>query len=228
MAKGDLFSAHFVGGQRWSEMIRSLTKDLPKATDDALVAGSKKANQVSQSGFKYRRKGTTPPRPGRTSTQGKMTKHVKWKVNGSNVELDVNTLNKRAPHWIIQEIGTGQRATMTRAGQRHAQGRMSKADQAKYVRTVKSQRGRKISATLAFGTAPGGTFVPAGAGSGQQLYRRRDLTGLSPFRVRRITIQKEIVGQHFVRDGGREGFRVYRQTVLAAARRTFAAQKRRG
>jgi hypothetical protein len=171
--------------------LRTALRSLRDAEALALKAGAAKADEVSRSGFRYRRP-SAPPRAGRSSTQGKMTEHVDWKVERGAVRLDVKKLDRAA----------------------------------QYVRTVKSQKGRKISASLAFGTSPGGQFVPAGAGRGQQLYRRRDLTG-SPFRPRRITIRNEIHGQHFVRDGARAGYREYRRTMLGAARRTFAGQKSR-
>jgi hypothetical protein len=205
--------------------LRTALRSLRDAEALALKAGAAKADEVSRSGFRYRRP-SAPPRAGRSSTQGKMTEHVDWKVERGAVRLDVKKLDRAAPHWIIQEIGTGQRATITNMGEQLGQGRPTRAAAAQYVRTVKSQKGRKISASLAFGTSPGGQFVPAGAGRGQQLYRRRDLTG-SPFRPRRITIRNEIHGQHFVRDGARAGYREYRRTMLGAARRTFAGQKSR-
>lgn len=220
------FTLRIVGNGRLNATLPEKLKELERANQEALRKGRATAQRVSRSGFTYRRP-SAPPRPGRSSSQGKMTKFVDWNIKGDSVALDVKKLDQRVPHWIIQEIGTGQRATITPHGVKLGQGQPTKAQKAQYVRTVKSQKGRKISASLAFGTSPSGQFVPPGSGAGQQLYRRRDLTGGSPFRPRRITIRNEIVGQHFVRDGARAGYREYRQTLLAAARRTFAGQKSR-
>lgn len=205
--------------------LRERVHQLERVNKTALAQGANTAEKASRKSFKYLRPANAAPRAGRSSTGGKLMTLVDWKPVGGKVKLDTQTLDRRAPHWIIQEIGTGEKAVMRRGGTTNAQGRPLRG--ASYVRTVKSQKGRKISASLAFGTGPSGQFTPAGGGRGQQLYRRRDLTGGTTFRARRMTIQKEIVGQHFVRDGAQEGFREYRTTMLAAARRAFAGQKRR-
>lgn len=222
MAKQIVFRDSGALGPRMRERL----EQLKRMEQQASKAAAKRATEVSRGGFTYKRPPNAPKRPGRSSTGGQLMKKVRWDARPSGgVQLNYQELNRIAPHWIIQEIGTGERATIKRAGQKNPRGRPKKGSQ--YVRTVKSQKGRRISASLAFGTGPGGQYVPAGMGAGQQLYRRRDLTGASPFRPRRITIQREIVGQHFARDGAQEGFREYRETLIAAARRAFAGQRRR-
>lgn len=161
---------------------------------------------------------------------------LKWRpvrVGGSSIGVGLNLaeLNTSVKHWIIQEIGTGDRAVVRVAGRANPVGRPS-AD-ASYIRTVKAQTGRRISSALVWGTGPGGEFVRAGAGENQQLYLRKMLkvpkgVGGAAYSSRMpgrsqpgIIIRKEIEPRHFVQKGGIEGFRVYRTSVLAAARREF-------
>ena len=88
----------------------------------------------------------------------------------------------------------------------------------------RSSTGRLIPASLAFGTAEGGNFTPAGAARGQQLYLRSRLKNAPALR-HPLVITREIEGQHFVQKGGEAGFRQYRTSVLAAARQAFAGQR---
>jgi hypothetical protein len=133
-----------------------------------------------------------------------------------------------APHWIIQEIGTGKRATIQRHDTPNPVGRPRKG--ASHVRTVKSQRGRRISAGLVF--ASGGNYSAPGARTGENLHWASRVQGV-PMRTRQnprgqnaaIRISKEIQGQHFVKKGGQAGFREYRGSVLAAARQAFRKAK---
>lgn len=165
-----------------------------------------------------------PPRRGRNHES--IERVLRWGLVGrgntdAGVGLNFTELNKRSEHWIIQEIGTGQRATIKVADKPNPRGRPTAG--ATYVRTVKSQVGRRISSGLVFATGPAGNYSKPGSASGQQLYLRRQIKNV-PFASRRdrsqpgIIIGREIPGQHFVQAGGREGFRHYRQSVLAAAR----------
>lgn len=199
--------------------------------ESARQAGAAAANRASRNSL-VRTRPIAPPRPGRNHES--IERVLNWRpitVNGkqgSAVGVNQSELNSRAPHWIIQEIGTGQRAVARVAGRRRATGRPTKGDSA--IRTVKSQKGRRISSGLVFADGPGGQFSPPGSASGQQLYLRKQIQGV-PFATRRdrsqagIIIRREIEGQHFVRDGAREGFRVYRRSVLAAARSQFRKPK---
>lgn len=174
------------------------------------------ATIASRRSFIYKRV-VTPARAGRSGTGGRMMSYVVWKpAVGGRVALDEETLRRSAPHWIIQEIGTGERAIAHRAGVANPQGRPRKG--ADYVRTVKSQKGRWIKSGIVFSS--NGRYSPAGSATGEQTALASQVTG-APWRAPRIRIEKEIEGQHFVRDGGREGFRHYRLSVLAAARRAF-------
>jgi hypothetical protein len=183
-------------------------------------AAATMATRTSRSSFK-RTRPIAPPRPGRHG-QGKMINSVVWapRADGT-VGLRQQELNKAAPHWIIQEIGTGERAVTRVANSPRPQGRPAKG--ASYVRTVPSQRGRRISSGLVFASR-NGVFTPPGAARGQQLYLRRQVQGVPATRTKSqasIVINREIKGQHFVKKGGESGFREYRESVLAAARQQF-------
>lgn len=171
-----------------------------------------KATTVSRSSFKRKRE-IAPPRPGR-SGQGRMTESIVWGrvKDQSSIALRIADLDKAAPHWIIQEIGTGQRANIFRAEENGPQvGR---------VATVPAQRGRVIPSGLAW--ASQGRYVPPNrAGGTDNLFPRIGAAHASGT----MTIKREIEGQHFIKKGAEEGFREYRTSVLAAARREL--RKRR-
>lgn len=184
------------------------------------------AQKTSRAKFRYIRPSDAAPRAGRMKSSGKMKTRLRWKGTPGLVAFDSAGMDRQTPHWIIHEIGTGERATMKRGGVKNPRGRARKGSQ--YVRTVKSQRGRLISRGLAFGTGPSGQYSPPGSARGQGLYRMNDLTGWSPSKKRRaLVIKREIEGQHFVQDGAKAGFREYRSSMRAAARRAFAGQKYR-
>lgn len=217
MPKGDILGANMRG--RIDRFI--------KAEEKALATAAKTAQDTSRRDFSYRRPANAVRRLGRSSTGGKFTRHVRWRPTGSGlVEFDHKGISKTAPHWIILEIGTGQRAAMRSAGVKLPRGRP--AGYANYIKTVKSQVGRPISAGLAWGTGPSGQYTAPGAASGQQLHVRRQLRGRPRYRnFKRMVISKEIKGQHFVKQGGVAGWREYRTSARAAARRAFGGQKYR-
>lgn len=163
---------------------------------------------------------------GRETTGGKLASFIEWKSGrrsgASVVRVDVNKLDAAAPHWIIQEIGTGKRATIRRGGMG------AKAAQpgtgSTTVRTVKKQRGRRIGrGGLVF--ASGGNYSPPGVRRDEQIYLASQVQGVPP-RTAGIRIRREIKGQHFVKKGGQEGFRQYRRSTLAAARSAFRKRPR--
>ncbi len=208
--------------------IRRAMKVLAEGEQRARKDAAQIATQTSRSNFRYLRPANAPKRPGRPSTGGKFADALKWEAKPGPtgmVEFDLAHIDKRVRYWIILEIGTGQSATMRRADKPNPRGRPSAG--ATYVRTVKSQVGRRISPNLAFGTGPRGTYTPFGAATGQQLYLRRQLkkAPVGPRRAQNgVYISREVIGQHFVQKGGREGFRAYRTSVRAAARRAFAGR----
>lgn len=157
---------------------------------------------------------------------------IRWHATpDGGVALAVRELTAKFPPWLVQEIGTGQRAIQKVAGRPNPQGRPTKG--AAYVKTVRSQRGRRISPGLVFATS-GGEYSPPNYVNrhNQQLYLRSQVKN-APVRfnpkTRRsaagITISREIKGQHFIQKGGEEGFREYRQSVLAAARSQLRKRK---
>jgi len=207
----------------FSSKMTDRTKRLIDAENSDRRAAAKTATKTSAATFKAKRPVNSPKRPGRRFADGKLARHVKWSASpsGSMVELNVKTLDRQAPHWIIQEIGTNQRATLKMGGSKNPQGRSKSGSS--YVKTIRSQKGRRISAGLAFGSRPSGKYTPPTRKiSNQQLYPRKNLKGGGPFRP--IFIRKEIEGQHFVRDGAKTGFQEYRTSVRAAARAAFAGQ----
>ena len=158
---------------------------------------------------------------GRESTGGRLGSHVKWGAapNQNRVGLALSYLDKTAPHWIIQEIGTGSRAVVRAGGMPRPTGRPGKG--ATYVRSVKSQVGRRING-LVFAT--NGQYSPPGSRRDEQLHLASQVTGVPVRRGRRapaIRIGREIPGQHFVKKGGTKGFREYETSLLAAAREAF-------
>lgn len=183
----------------------------------SLAAAARIATQRTRSNFQYRRDAIAV-RPGRSSTGGKMRTHLKWAVRNGMVEFDVDHADRMVRHWIIQELGTNSRATIRRANDLNPIGRPRKGST--YVRTVKSQKGRPINVGLVF--ASGGRYSPPGTRRDEQLQWASQVTGV-PSRRRRakMVIKKEIQGQHFVQKGGTTAFRVYEQSVLAAARQAF-------
>lgn len=191
----------------------------------AQVSSARTATTVTQRSAK-RLRPLAPPRNGR-SGRGQMAKSAKWRpTKTGRVQFNYLGMNQDHPHWIIQEIGTGQRATVRSGGESRGRGRPRK--DATYVRTVKSQKGRPISGGLVW--ARGGKYIPpiTGRVGNDQLMLRSQVTGVPFVRNRqlpKIVIRREIQGQHFVRQGGQAGFREYRGSVLAAARQQL---KRRG
>lgn len=169
-------------------------------------------------------------RPGRPA--GNLSKTLRWRpaANASMVGFDLTAADAQSLYWVIQEIGTDERAVIFRANRPNPVGRPKK--EAVYVKTVKSQVGRRISRGLAFGTAPGGKFQLPGAARGQQIYPKETLSGgwaANPLnQSARIVIRNEIRGKQMVKRGGEEGFQQYEQMVLAAAQQAFSGHPKRG
>lgn len=187
------------------------------ADQAARRAAAKTATAVSRDTWNSRpnKRPVVQQRAGRESTGGQMASYVNWVPAQGGVRLDMQELDAKAPHWIIQEIGTGSRATIKQGGQANPVGRPGKG--ATHVRTVRSQRGRIIRGLV---WAESGHYVPPGAGVGQNLYLASQVTGV-PARRPNIRISREIQGQHFIKKGGEAGFRQYQSSVLAAARQAF-------
>ena len=183
------------------------------------------ATATTRAAWHYKRPASAPARPGRNHAGGHFVQELTWRVRNDEVEFDLITADRNARYWDIQEIGTGRGAVLRRGGSQNPQGRPQKG--ANYVRTIKSQVGRRIATSLVFATGPGGQYSRPGSRHGEQLFLRR-LTKNAPIgpgtAARAMYITREIQGQHFVRTGGQAGFQEYRTSVLAAARRAFVGQ----
>jgi len=198
-------------------------KALLDAEQRAKQMAARAATTSTRANFRYRRE-AIEPRRGRSSTGGRMKQHLEWTVRNDRVEFDIDKADTMVRHWIIHEIGTGQRATIRKAAEANPLGRPKKG--ATYIRTVKSQRGRRISGGLVFAT--GGRYSQPGARRDEQLHWASKVLGVPHWgrapgarQAASIRIRREIEGQGFVKKGGEHGFREYEQSVLAAARQAF-------
>ena len=203
-------------GNSIAQRVNAMRKAERRAAQDA----ARTATSVSRSSFHYLRPPAGAQRPGRESTGGQFPEYLKWGVDSAGmVSLVLNELDAKAPHWIILEIGTGKRAQMRWGGDSDGSG--GTLGPRATLRTVKSQRGRRINPAFVFADGPGGHYSPPGAERGQQLFARQRVIG-APRRRLGIVIKNEIEGQHFVKKGAEAGFREYRRSVLAAARQAFS------
>jgi len=209
-----------LGGKPGYGLDRRLSQFIAEV-NGARYRAARVATDVSRANVR-RSRPLAPPRAGRYHG---LKDAIRWRPIGAEpsagVGLALQELNQKFPPWLVQEIGTGQRAVQHVGGSPNPVGRPTKG--AAYVKTVKSQIGRRISPGLVF--AAGGRYVPPGSGRNQQLFLRSQVKG-APVRFDRATrrsqpairISKEIRGQHFIKKGGQAGFREYRESVLAAAR----------
>jgi hypothetical protein len=209
-------------------VINDAIKKVEKAELAARRSAARRATEVTRLHAGRTRPQDAGPRPGRPA--GNLNKRLRWRpMNVSMVGFDLAAADTQSRYWIIQEIGTNQRATIFSANESNPVGR-PKAN-ATYIKSVPSQIGRRIPRGLAFGTAPGGKFQLPGAARHQQIYPIETLTDVPPWgigRVPRIRIRREIEGKHMVKYGAIEGFRQYEQQVLAAAQQAFSGHPKTG
>lgn len=196
---------------------------------DSLSGAQARAAEVATEAARKQVKHVRPltePRPGRNFKP--IESVIRWRpvksLNG-DPGLNQQELNTEAGHWLVQNIGTGRSAVVHVAGRPNPTGRPAKG--ATYIRSIPSQKGRRIRAGLVFATGPGGTFVPPDRGQfrNQQLQLRKNVEGGPWSRTRSqagIVIGREIEPQRFVQAGTKAGFREYRESVLAAARSEFS------
>lgn len=202
-------------GPGTARSIQERVRQFQDAEKKAARSAAATATTTSRNSFKYLRP-PGPQRPGRESTGGRFPDYLQWDVDArGQVALDLDELETKAPHWIILELGTGESAQMRVGGDETS---VEGAGARSRIRTVRSQRGRRIHPAFVF--AQGGIYSPPGAARNQQLVARQLVTG-APARRRAIVIKREINGQHFVKKGAQTGFRQYRQSVLTAAREAF-------
>lgn len=200
---------------------------LADAEAAARTTAAQTATNATRKAFTYHRAVDVPARKGRDHPPGAMLAGLRWTTSSAGgVDFDIAEADRVAPYWIIQEIGTGQKATIKRGGDPNPRGRAPAGNT--YIRTVRSAIGRRIPANLVWATGAGGHYEPPGAGQGQQLYLRATVRGAPIWEGRAkdlMYITREVEGQHFVQKGGRVGFTEYRNSVLGAARKIFAGYK---
>lgn len=191
---------------------------LRKGMTDAQNAAARAAQQRSMSTQK-RLRPKVGPRAGRDYRS--IRSSIEWRpTTGTGVALNVSKLDHEAPHWIIHEIGTGNSANVRTGGTALAKGRPRNTGPNR--RTVSSQVGRRISRRLVWADQ-GGNFAQYTPGK-HQLALASQVSGV-PFHRRSMVIKREIKPQHFIREGAKEGFRVYRRSVLSAARQSLTKKR---
>jgi len=195
-------------------------KQFVDAEQRARTMAARAATTSTRANVTYRRD-IIPPRPGRSSTGGRMKQALQWEPKNGMVEFDMAKADREAPHWIIQNVGTGRSATLKKANVSNPTGRPKKG--ATYKRRIPSQVGRPIAPGLVFAT--GGRYSQPGSRRNEQLHLISSVSGAPTVPVR-MRIQKEIPPQRFVQRGGEHGFREYKQGVLAAARQAFKKSNR--
>ena len=152
-----------------------IDKRMKKLIDAERVARNSAAavaTQVTRTGFHYVRP-VVAPRPGRASTGSHFSK-LTWRSTPDGVVFDTGQADAESKHWIIQEIGTGQRAVMRVGGLSNPRGRPAKG--ATHIRTVRSQKGRRLPGGLVF--ASNGQYSPVGSAEREQIFRASQVTGV--------------------------------------------------
>lgn len=208
---------------------------LDQANTQALQRAAAEANRISKNKARALRP-PTAPRRGRTSPPGALAANIDWSVKDGQVVLDRQKLDTKVKWWVVQEIGTNSKAVVRRGGEQAPKGRPSKASvNAPGGRnvSVRSQKGRRIPGNLAFGTGPRGQWTPPTAGrQDQQLHLMSQLKGVplgalksKSTAIQDLRISREIKPKGFIRQGAREGFRDYRNDVVAAARASLGKRK---
>lgn len=213
-------------GKTFGSAFTKRIKDFEQAVLKASEVAAATANKVTAEHTRNIRP-PVPQRPGRRTTQGNMARYLMWKPDGNlGVEFNMALANQRVPYWIIQEVGTGETATLKRYNAPNPRGRQA-AGTSQIV--IPSQIGRVLPSFLAFGTGSGGTYTAFGAATGQGLFLRKKLKGAPVFaakgRGELVRITKEIEGKHFIAKGSTEGFRQYRKAVLAAGKASLYKPK---
>lgn len=207
-------------------------KRLQEKHDEELARAADSATEVSRRTFASKRSGRpfAAPRRGRRTTRGRFESHIAWlDLPGpwSFVIFDEDELEDAAPYYLINEVGTGSRATRYR----HKPDGTLVAEPIGFA----SQKGRYIKPGLVW--ADGGNAVrPSRARYGQdQLHpaarvsvaktsrgtTRRKRAAVNPLRTPRVRISKEIEPKHYIREGGKAGYAQYSTSIRSAARNTF-------
>jgi hypothetical protein len=157
-----------------------------------------------------------PPRNGRPTTMGQFGDLLLWERAGNGlIEFDLAGLKSRAPYALIQEIGTNQSASILNGPMA---GSLS----------VRSQRGRHISAHLMWADAQGGTASRPMTGKNRSAAQATGSIGMQQLFERPKgsygragLIRREIKGKHFIRDGGIAGYDLLRDRLVSDFNKTF-------
>jgi hypothetical protein len=187
----------------FSKIAKQFTEAIPAVGEKAAAEATTASKTAFESHLNERGRPHAPVRRGRPTTLGQFGSDIVWESAEGNVTLDMRRLPRYA---LIQEIGTGESARIL-----NPPGEV----------TVRSQVGRSISGTLAWSSGPGGDVKSGKRGaSGDQLYYASDLNHSGRWR-RKMKIRREIVGKHFIRDGGRAGFVKLRAGLIEEAGKFF-------
>ncbi|HET6914973.1 MAG TPA: hypothetical protein VFH56_02675 [Acidimicrobiales bacterium] len=208
----------FVVSARGNRFLKMATAANQFANRVATYEGEAATEATAESKVIYQRwhsgRPLAPARKGRPTTGGTFADLLLWQRTGSGmVEFDLAGLESRAPYAIIQEIGTGQSATVLGGGGSYS---------------VSSQVGRRISPHLYWADSAGGAASrpltarnraaqrSSGAIGMQQLFER------PPGQFGRAgRIRREIKGKHFIRDGGLAGYDLLRDRLEVDFKKTF-------
>jgi hypothetical protein len=209
-------------GQRlltFQQQAQQFAQQVPVRETEAATAATKESRAVYTRWLGKRP--LAPARPGRPTTMGNFVNDITWERDGKGyIDFDVDRM---APYYLIQEIGTGQSATIL-APPGKPPGSVS----------VKYQTGRRIPMSLYWAPGPGATAskqmstkdrkLPNGAvGTNDQLYLSTQVNAnaAAAARKRPMTIRREIKGKHYLRDGGLTGFNTLADGLSADAKRIF-------
>lgn len=201
---------------------RGTLRDLKKRADEFAVEAEKhlkraaqRATSASRSRFQTGRVGRhpVPSRVRRRSTMGAFARHIRWDVRKDDAEghsyvaFQKEELQGVAPYWLIQEIGTGNSATVLDTGER---------------KSVKSQIGRRIAPTLVWADVDQNYQVPSGTRT-EQLMSYKDVKNVPLMMdLEPQFIKREIQPKGYIREGGFRANAEYQANLLDLARRTFA------
>lgn len=185
-----------------------------RESKQAARTAAMRATSSSRARFLSRLQGrpTTAPRPGRPTTQGAFADHIEWSPvgHGHRVSAQIGKLQRVAPYWLVQEIGTGSSAKVATGGLGNLRGGQGRSGPrlSGNVR-VRSQAGRRIPSGLVW--------------SGNRVGQDQIVPGPAE---RPIVIRQEIRGKHYLRTGGNAGFRLYEAELYQAWARAFGHHRR--
>lgn len=153
-------------------------------------------------------------RPGRAQAPGGLESHIRYEVEGNRVFLDRDKLDRATrtakghPYWMIQEIGSGESASMKSVD---AEGNVTEAPF-----SIRSQVGRTLSPGLQWHAGGGLYFPPLGEVRTHQIEAvdrsRTQMDDWALFQTTRFPVQirVDIQGKHYIQRGSFRGAEVLR------------------